>query len=96
MPVTVRGYLTFKEIIGEQVVDFPDDNAKTLSDLLSILANHLEEDFKELIFDNQRGSLADHVAVIVNGRSYRNLPDGLETLLQDGDEVSIFPPLAGG
>lgn len=36
------------------------------------------------------------MALIINGRSYRNLPDQLETELQDGDEVAIFPPMAGG
>ena len=68
----------------------------TLSGLLSTLANQIGQEFSEAIFVPNSESLADHVAVIVNGRSYRNLPDGLETLLQDGDKVSIFPPMAGG
>jgi molybdopterin converting factor small subunit len=36
------------------------------------------------------------MAVIINGRSYQNLPAKLGTHLKDGDEVAIFPPMAGG
>ena len=51
MPVKVRGYLTYKEIIGEQLVDLPEDHAMTLSGLLSTLANQLGEEFGALIYD---------------------------------------------
>ena len=96
MLIKVRGYLTYKAIIGEQVVNVPDDERFTLSGLLTRLAHQLGEDFGVLIYDPETGLRGEHTAVIINGRSYRNLPDGLETPLQDGDEVSIFPPMAGG
>jgi molybdopterin converting factor small subunit len=32
----------------------------------------------------------------VNGRHVSHLPEGLETELADGDEVSVFPVVAGG
>jgi molybdopterin synthase sulfur carrier subunit len=96
MPVKVKGYLTYKEFIGEQSITIPKDAALTLSDLLTTLANQLGQEFINLIFNPQFESLGEHVVVIVNGRSYRNLPDGLETSLQDGDEVAIFPPMTGG
>ena len=96
MPVKVKGYLTYKEIIGEQSITIPKDAALTLSDLLTTLANQLGQKFTASIYDPKLEVLDELVAVIVNGRSYRNLPDGLETSLQDGDEVAIFPPMAGG
>jgi molybdopterin synthase sulfur carrier subunit len=96
MLIKVRGYLTYKTIIGEQVINLPDDQRVTLSGFLTRLANQLGEEFSSTIYDPETGLRGEHIAVIINGRSYRNLPDGLETPLQDGDEISIFPPMAGG
>jgi len=96
MLIKVRGYLTYKSIIGEQVINLPDDEQVMLSGLLTRLANQLGEGFSSIIYDPETGLQGEHIAVIINGRSYRNLPDGLETPLQDGDEISIFPPMAGG
>ena len=96
MPVKVKGYLTYKEIIGEQSIHIPEDQRLTIAGLLTSLAHKMGQEFNESIYDPITGMLCEHVAVIINGRSYNNLPDGLETSLQDGDEVAIFPPMAGG
>ena len=96
MPVKVKGYLTYKEIIGEQSIHIPEDQRLTIAGLLTSLAHKMGPEFNESIFDPNTGLLCEYVAVIINGRSYHNLPDGLETSLQDGDEVAIFPPMAGG
>jgi len=96
MPVRVRGYLTYKEVIGEQSIALPDDGELLVSALLALLASQLGGDFSILIYDPDTGMLSDHAAVLINGRSYRNLPEGLETPLQDGDDIAIFPPMAGG
>jgi molybdopterin synthase sulfur carrier subunit len=41
------------------------------------------------------GSLAGHVAVILNGRDIRHL-EGVETPVSDGDSLAVFPPVGGG
>jgi molybdopterin converting factor small subunit len=43
-----------------------------------------------------RGGRQQHVPVLVNGRHCTHLPDGLDTELRDGDQVDLFPPIAGG
>ena len=96
MPVKVRGYLTYKPIIGEQSINVREGETLTLVGLLTLLAVQSNQDFMQLIFEPEAQLLSDQVAVLINGRSYTNLPDGLETILKDGDEVSIFPPIAGG
>jgi molybdopterin synthase sulfur carrier subunit len=41
------------------------------------------------------GRVVSYVSVFVDGRDIRYL-DGLATALADGDEIAIFPPVAGG
>jgi molybdopterin synthase sulfur carrier subunit len=47
----------------------------------------------EAIFDN--GQLRPHVRVVVNGHDVQ-LEQGLDTPLEENDQVAIFPPLGGG
>ena len=44
---------------------------------------------------NEEGELHRHVNIYVNGNAIDDL-GGLATTLEDGDEVSIIPALAGG
>jgi len=96
MPVKVRGYLTYKSIIGEQSITIQEGETLTLVGLLTLLAVQSDQEFTQLIFEPRAQLVRDHVAVLINGRSFLNLPDRLETTLKDGDQVSIFPPIAGG
>ena len=68
----------------------------TLVQLLEMLSRELGENFIKLVFDNKTGEISQHVSVLVNGRHYTHLPEGLDTALQDSDEVAMFPPIAGG
>lgn len=96
MPIKVRGYLTFRDIIGERSIAITNGEILTVNDLLFRLSEELDQRFRGTIYDPRTKILGENVAVIVNGRSYHNLPNKLETLLKDGDEVAIFPPMAGG
>jgi molybdopterin synthase sulfur carrier subunit len=42
------------------------------------------------------GELYEHIHVFVNGRQSLFLPRGLETLVQNGDTLDVFPPVGGG
>ena len=68
---------------GEEVYELP--NGSTLSDL----AAKLEE--------RHQLSLQDPtIMVTLNGKGLRQLPDGLETRLGEGDMILLFPPISGG
>lgn len=41
------------------------------------------------------GILSDHVHILLNGRNIRLLK-GLDTIIQEGQKLDIFPPVAGG
>jgi molybdopterin converting factor small subunit len=94
--VKVRGHLTFRTIIGNREYDFSDDTSIQLIDFLQILASDIGGEHGQAIFDEDTGSVGPYVAVMLNGRHYNHLPDRLNTIMRDQDQVSVFPPGAGG
>lgn len=96
MAIKIRGYLTFREIIGEQSITIAKGETISINELLIKLSKTLDDRFEDTIYDPQTKTLGEHVAVLINGRSYTHLPNKLETQLKDGDQVAIFPPMAGG
>ena len=96
MVVRVIGYLTFRDVVGDIFYPLEEDETLTLKQLIDWVASQLGQDFTDLAYDPQSNTLARHVSVLVNGRHYNHLPNKLDTRLKDGDEISIFPPLAGG
>ena len=73
-------------------VSLPDKSS--VLDLLHALVGRYSVEFGDYIFtDDDR--LSRYVVIIKNGRGVGIL-DGLGTLLQDGDSVSIMPAVGGG
>ena len=69
MLVKVRGYLTYKSIIGEQSITIKKGETLTVAGILNLLANELDQEFSNSIYDPQSKTLSEHVALIINGRS---------------------------
>jgi molybdopterin synthase sulfur carrier subunit len=68
----------------------------TVRDLLEELSIRFGEEFRDIILETESQSGSRYIQILVNGRHYRHLPNGLDTELKEGDEVSLFPPVAGG
>lgn len=96
MKVRVRGFLTVREVLGGRKSVILELNEVTLAGLLKELSTQFGESFEQVFFDPESGGVSGQVSILLNGRHYSHLPDGLNTLLKDGDEVSLFPPIAGG
>ena len=95
MIIKIKGYLTLNKLVGVREVDLPDTD-QSVRQLLLVLANEIGEEFAIQVRYDPSGQLEGNLVVLVNGRHCSHLPDGIDTLLQDGDEVAIFPPIAGG
>jgi molybdopterin synthase sulfur carrier subunit len=92
MKITVLAFAGFREIIGERLVlDLPEDS--TLAGLLASLASRSAET-REALFDEQ-GVLKGHVIVTLN-KKRQSRTDLEKQQLSPGDEVAIYPPVAGG
>ena len=96
MKIKVKGFLTFRDLIGKQVEITLESGKNTLKDLLDRLSVKYGDSFSNLVFDQVTGDVNHHLAILINGTHYTHLPDRLDTDLHDGDEVAIFPPVAGG
>ena len=90
MKVRVKAFARFREILGSDLLlDLPDEAPMTT--VLSALRDRAGSD---AIFDGS-GALRAHVILMRNGKRVKR--SDLDTLvLADGDEVAIFPPVAGG
>jgi MoaD family protein len=97
MQVQVSGYLTLRGVVGRDRPVEIDAGPVTLRELVGRLARELDTEFADMILDPLAvEGISRDVSILVNGRHYTHLPDRLETRLADGDEVALFPPVAGG
>lgn len=89
----VRVYGTLRSVVGNQKeaqvsITGPSTPRKVMDQLLVAYPDLGKKIFRE-------GEELRGVSIFVNGRSIRFL-DGLDTLLGEGDELALFPPVAGG
>jgi molybdopterin synthase sulfur carrier subunit len=89
----VRLYATLRQIVGTKIVEVPVHTEKTIGDVLRSLVRQYPE-LDESIW-HPDGSLAGHVAVILNGRDIRHL-EGVDTSITDDGILDVFPPVGGG
>jgi molybdopterin converting factor small subunit len=94
--IKVRGYLTYRDVIGRHKIEQPDDIPVTLFDFIRGLAAEVPGEQGQLLFDDETGTIGQSVAIMLNGLHYNHLPDRLRTALKDQDEIAVFPPAAGG
>ncbi len=91
MAVTVYIPTTFRRATGNR------DRVTVAADDVGSLLDTLEQSYATLrgLVRNEHGEVHHHVNIFVNSEGIDAL-QGLKTPLQDGDEVTIIPALAGG
>lgn len=92
MELELRFFATFREAVGQKSIYRTYDESVTVEDVLTDLEAEYDGLEGELIED---GEIRDMLTVLKNGRQVVHLA-GLDTVLEDDDALSIFPPVAGG
>jgi molybdopterin synthase sulfur carrier subunit len=89
MTLELRFFATFREGVGQKTLEreYPDET--TVGDVLTDLVEEFDLD----LFED--GDLRPQLSIMKNGKDVVHL-DGLDTRLEDGDTLSVFPPVAGG
>lgn len=92
MKITLRFFARFGELFGpERVVDAPEN--MSLADLVRETAALNSAGYGS-IFDG-KGKFHNYV-VLMRNRKRVPLAEAEGTALSEGDEVAVFPPVAGG
>lgn len=94
--VKVRGAIGIDNLMGGgggHEIAVPEGT--TVRELLDILADKYGDDFRNIIYQNEKKELRQGLSALLNDRELA-AAGGLDTRLQDGDHLSIIPVLAGG
>jgi len=91
--IRVKIYATLRPIVGSAVVPSTIQAGDNVQILVDELVTRWPELRPEMLDENDK--LLQRIHIFINGRSIRYL-DQLETIIPDGTEVDIFPPVGGG
>ena len=91
----VHTILALKKIVGQREFEVSIPPGSTVRDLLSWMVNKWGDKLSSHLFKSGSDSLLPHIRLMVNGRSIEFL-NGIETVLQDGDEFLILPLVTVG
>ncbi len=93
MHVTVTFLGILRDQVGSRSLDFELRSGATLRDLFDAIAPQLEDRLADWAWDREKRTFTEKVMLS------RNLvPGGRDeaTTLAEGDEILVFPPVAGG
>lgn len=92
MNLELRFFATFRDAVGQKTLHREFDEGTTVRTVLE----STEAEFPDLRGEFlENGELQPQLNVLKNGREVLHI-DGLDTELEDGDTLSVFPPVAGG
>ena len=90
----VHFFATLREIVGQKTVEISIDEGSTVRQLVEEIVRRYPALKREII--DEQGDLYGHVHVIINGRDFNFLDQGIEAVITSDDRVSVFPAIGGG
>jgi molybdopterin synthase sulfur carrier subunit len=87
--------MSVKKILGQGEVEVSVPGESSLQELLVTMVDTWGEELKSNLFEPNSTKPLSHIRLMVNGQDIAFL-NRLETVLKDGDEVLILPPVGGG
>ena len=94
MALKVKFYSLFKINLKSSGVEYELEEQITISRLIKILDQDFDGYFTQKLL-GEDGSISAGSIILVNGHNVIHL-DGLETVIDNNDTITLFPPSAGG
>ncbi|QIO21924.1 ubiquitin-like small modifier protein 1 [Haloarcula sp. JP-L23] len=91
MEIELRFFANFRATVGQKILHREFDDGADAGDVLRALG----EEYPDMELFESDDTLRQYLTILRNGRDIEHI-EGLETTLEDGDELSVFPPVAGG
>lgn len=94
MEVEVKLYAMLREIASKkmEIVHLPEKSS--IRDLIDFLISEHGDEFANYIYDSGK-QVRNYLSYMINGVNINSL-NGFETMLKEGDVVSLLPPVGGG
>ena len=90
--ITVKTFATFREV-ADATISLDIAGGTTIRMLLDLLITRYAG-LEDLLFTGT-GELREYVNILKNGRNIHFL-EGMDTVIENGDTIALFPPVAGG
>jgi molybdopterin synthase sulfur carrier subunit len=92
MTVKIRFFAQFRELLGSDIItEVPAGTVFTL--LITSVVKKNPQGYAAIFDEN--GAFHEFVILMKNGKRI-DIADADRTVIVDGDEVAVFPPVAGG
>jgi len=92
--IKVHFLFNLRRIVGKKEVLLRLENGMTIKDLIELLIRQYGESLEKALKKDD-GKINPSITFLVNGRNV-DFIKSFETILSNGDVVSIIPPAGGG
>ena len=90
----VNFFATLRQITGQKTVEFDLPDYVTAQQVLDAVIERFPAMRRDLLDEN--GQLQRHCHMFINGRGVPFLLEKMNTVVNPGDTVNIFPAVGGG
>ncbi|WP_291766216.1 MoaD/ThiS family protein [Caldivirga sp. UBA161] len=94
MKVTVKFLAIFYEMAKTLRMELNVPDGISVRELLNIIDEKVNPNISKTLLNDDSG-LREGYNILINGRAI-DYVKGLDTVLKDGDEVVLLPPIGGG
>ncbi|MFX0033701.1 MAG: MoaD/ThiS family protein, partial [Candidatus Hermodarchaeota archaeon] len=87
-------FSVISDVTNKDELKLTIEEESTVKEVVDKIIQYFGKKFRELILKNPN-EINDYIIIAKNGKDVRSL-NNLNTFLQDGDEISFLPAIAGG